>query len=306
MIVYPYLFLRINNLFHKNILVYFILSIVLLITLTACDGIPFTGSDKTSEAELDKSILEPVYTPAPRTSGSSDLSKMDSGVGGLSLVDNGSRGIVVHGIGSVSVTPDVAILSVGVEVFSASVNEARKQAAKAMDDVMEAAKSEGVLSKDIETTMFSIYPRYNYEEVEVDGKRMGQQVLTGYVVSNTALIKIRNVSKVGEVIDKTSESGGDYSRINGIDFNVDDPSMMMQGLRRQAVEDAVEKANQYALLAGVSLGELISLSEVSAPDPLAQSEGGFGMRAMAAPMTSSISPGESKLRLAVIAKFSIE
>ena len=52
--------------------------------------------------------------------------------------------------------------------------------------------------------------------------------------------------------------------------------------------------------------ELLNLEEVSAPDPLAQSEGGFGMRAMAAPMTSSISPGESKLRLAVIAKFSIE
>ena len=48
------------------------------------------------------------------------------------------------------------------------------------------------------------------------------------------------------LIDKASESGGDYSRINGIDFNVDDPSMMMQGLRRQAVEDAVEKAKDMA------------------------------------------------------------
>lgn len=304
--VHWYSFSRTNYLFQRNIFVYFILSVVLLITLAACDGLPFTGSDKMEETDLLKNTLEPVFTPAPRNIGSSVMSKNDSAVGALTVADNGSRGIVVNGIGSVSVTPDVAILSVGVEVFSASVNEARKQAAKAMDDVIEAAKSEGVLSKDIETTMFSIYPRYNYEEVEVDGRRIGQQVLTGYMVSNTAQVKIRNVSKVGEVIDKTSVSGGDYSRINGIDFIVDDPSTMMQGLRRQAVGDAVEKANQYALLAGVSLGELISLSEVSAPDPLTQSEGGFAMRAMSAPMTSSISPGESKLRLAVIAKFSIE
>ena len=273
--------------------------------LAGCDGIPFTGSDKGKEPILEKATLDPVYTPASRSL-SSTQNLNDSTMSAVSFGDSNSRGIVVNGIGAVSVAPDVAILSIGVEVFSESVNVARKQAAEAMDDVIEAVKGEGVLQKDIETTMFSIYPRYNYEEIEVDGRRVGQQVLTGYAVSNTAQIKIRNVSKVGQVIDRASESGGDYSRINGIDFDVDDPSMMMKELRQKAVENAVEKAVQYALLAGVSLGELISLSEVSGPESFSQSEGGFGMRAMAAPMTSSISPGENRLRLAVVAKFSIE
>ena len=176
--VHWYSFSRTNNLFQRNIFVYFILLVVLLITLAAFDGIPFTQSDKMEETDLVENTLEPVFTPAPRDIGSSVMSKNDSAVDALTVADNSNRGIVVNGIGSVSVTPDVAILSVGVEVFSASVNEARKQAAKAMDDVIEAAKSEGVLSKDIETTMFSIYPRYNYEEVEVNGRRIGQQVLT--------------------------------------------------------------------------------------------------------------------------------
>ena len=273
--------------------------------LAGCDGIPFIGSDKGKEPILEKATLDSVYTPVSRSL-SSTQNINDSTMSAVSFGDSNSRGIVVNGIGAVSVAPDVAILSIGVEVFSESVNVARKQAAESMDDVIEAVKGEGVLQKDIETTMFSIYPRYNYEEIEVDGRRVGQQVLTGYAVSNTAQIKIRNVSKIGQVIDRASESGGDYSRINGIDFDVDDPSMMMKELRQKAVENAVEKAVQYALLAGVSLGELISLSEVSAPESFSQSEEGFGMRAMAVPMTSSISPGENRLRLAVVAKFSIE
>ncbi|MBI51031.1 MAG: hypothetical protein CL781_06855 [Chloroflexi bacterium] len=285
---------------------YFLGFVFFTAVLVSCDKLPFSGEENTQETATDQKVLEPVYTPAPSNSNITPQTMNNSVDRGVFNGDNNSRGIIVNGTGLITVVPDVAILSIGVEVFSSTVKEARGVAAEAMDDVIEAVKGEGVLSKDIETTKFSIYPRYNYEEIEVDGRRIGQQVLTGYAVSNVAQIKIMNIEKVGTIIDEASESGGNYSRINGIDFIVNDPSPLMKGLRQNAVENAVEKAAQYAVLTGVSLGELISLNEVSSPQPMAQAEGAYGMRAMSSSVGSQISPGENILELTVVAKFSIE
>ena len=95
-------------------------------------------------------------------------------------------------------------------------------------------------------------------------------------------------------------------RIDGISFTVENDELYLFALRKQAVEDAFEKATQYASLTGVELGPILSLSEIGNPSVQSFAEMDYGMRAMAAPASSSISGGELEITLSVNAVFSIQ
>ena len=160
--------------------------------------------------------------------------------------------------------------------------------------------------KDIQTTRFSISPRYDYEETIINGKRVGTQVLTGYTVSNTVKAKIFEVDKVGKIIDSAADAGGDYVRINGVDFTVDDPSPYKTTIRKMAVEEAVNKAQEYALLTNVELGPIISLDEMGSGSIQSPYEADYGMRMMAAAPTTSINSGQLEISLTVNTLFAIK
>jgi len=280
-----------------------VLGLLILITAFACSrnesGLN-TGIDV-----LEPTALSPVYASSSTFAEEGTV----RGVANLDSlhVDGLMGGIRVSGTGTVSVEPDVAILQVGVEVFAGKVSIARSEASKAMDSVVTVLKKEGVEEKDIQTTKFNIYPRYDYEEVTVNGKRIGTQVLTGYTVNNTVKAKIYEIDKVGDIIDKSADAGGDYVRINGIDFTVDDPSPYQTEIRKMAVEDAVEKAQDYALLTDVELGPVIELYEMNSGSLHSPYEADYGMRMMAAAApTTSISAGQLEISLTVDTLFAIK
>jgi len=217
-------------------------------------------------------------------------------------------GIWVTGQASVSVDPDLVLLNVGVEAMAETVAEARTQAATAMDAIVAAVKENGLEDKDVQTLSFNIWPQYEYPEVEENGRRVRKQTLVGYTINNTARIKIRDVDTVGTIIDDVAEAGGDYTRINGIQFSIEDPSAYMDDLREQAVEDAVAKAEHFASLTDVEVGDLLFISEVGRGVDVrdfVQLESRAMMAAAAAPATS-ISGGELELSLNVQAVFAIE
>ena len=140
----------------------------------------------------------------------------------------------------------------------------------------------------------------------VRGKRTGRQVLTGYFVNNVVKVRIRELEKACEVIDRTASAGGDSIRINGISFTVDDLSPYKVLLRKGAVEDSLVKANHYATESGVTLGPLISLSETSVPAIQSfQKDMAFGMRAMSESMPTSVSGGELDIHHSIHATFAI-
>jgi len=165
------------------------------------------------------------------------------------------QGIQVTGSGSAFGNPDVAILSLGVSVERTSVEEARDEAATAMQRVIDSLKENGVAEKDIHTQRFSIQPRYNY----IDGK----QVLRGYEVTNTVATKVRNIDTAGEVIDDATTAGGDLIRVQSITFSIDDPKELRNQARVEAMKDAHDKAETLAEQGGVELGKPISISEVA-------------------------------------------
>ena len=274
--------------------------------------LPFIiGCTTNGEAAETSESISPadVYDLEPAPQGSnSKLGKYSRSQGSVqaqaSLLTQ--RGITVTGSGSVSVEPNLAIMNIGVEVLAKTVGVARLAAAEAMDSVTDTLKKEGVGDKDVQTRRFNISPRYDYEEIIVDGRHTGKQVLTGYVVNNSAVVKIKDLENVGQIVDKAAEAGGDLVRIEGISFTVDDDDLYLSTLRKQAVEDAFEKATQYASLTGVELGPLLSLSEIGSPSIQSFAEMDYGMRAMAAPAASPISGGELEITLSINAVFSIQ
>ena len=280
-----------------------VLALFILIAAFACSS--NEPASNTGIGSPEPTALSPVYASSStfgeegRVRGVANLDSLH--------VDGAIGGIRVSGTGTVSVEPDVAILQVGVEVFAGKVSTARSEASKAMDSVVSVLKKEGVEEKDIQTTRFNIYPRYDYEEVTINGKRIGTQVLTGYTVNNTVKAKIYEIDKVGEIIDKGADAGGDYARINGVDFTVDDPTPYQTEIRKMAVEDAVGKDQEYALLTNVELGPVIELNEMTPGSVHSPYEADYGMRMMAAaPPTTSISAGQLEISLTVNTLFAIK
>ncbi len=219
-------------------------------------------------------------------------------------------GIWVSGEGTLSLPPDLASLDFGVEVSAPTVSEANEQAATAMDAIIEVLKERGVKDEDIQTSRYSVYPRYNYVEEEKDGIRSGKEVLTGYRVNNRATVKLRDLDEIGEVIDEVVEAGGDVVRISNISFTLEDPKPKMAELREMAVADAKSKAGHLAELSDVTLGRLIYMSEGGVSPSVRgfareSLDFGYAVPAAAALSAPSVSGGEVTLSLRVQAGFAI-
>jgi len=218
------------------------------------------------------------------------------------LISQQSTGIWVTGEGTVTVVPDIALLSLGVEAQTDTVAVAQSQAATAMAAVEAELDRFGVDDKDIKTTQFSIYPVRRWS----DEKQ--QEVLIGYRVVNTVTVKVRAVEDTGGIIDAVTTAGGDFIRINSISFTVDDPDAYKEEAREKAMADAEAKASQLARLGNVKLGSPTYINEsggyVSGTRPI-YAESGMPMPAPAAPPTA-ISPGETEIRLSVQVVYGIQ
>jgi uncharacterized protein YggE len=214
-------------------------------------------------------------------------------------------GIGVTGFGKVTMEPDMALLSLGVEVRAETVEAARSEAAGAMTGIFEVLKARGIGDMDIQTKYFNIYPEYTYHEVNESGTRYNKQVLTGYRVSNTITAKIRDLEVVGTTIDDVVEVGGDAIRINSIQFIVEDASAARVQARENAVLDALAKADQFATLTGVTRGNLLFITESNSSVPQARSFVGMEAAAFADSAVTPISAGELELQISVQVVFAI-
>ncbi|MBK9180112.1 MAG: SIMPL domain-containing protein [Acidimicrobiales bacterium] len=202
----------------------------------------------------------------------------------------GGAGIAATGTGRVTGTPDTATVNLGVQVRADTAAAALDRANQGAAAVIDVLRRNGVDEADIATSNLSIYPVYDEN---------GQRV-TGYEASNTVTATLRDVDGAGTLIDATARAAGDDVVLNGISFSISDTGEMMQQARQQAVEAAQAQAEELAAAAGVSLGELISLTEsggVTPPVPYAtQADMGGGV---------PIEPGTQELSLTVTAVYAI-
>lgn len=210
------------------------------------------------------------------------------------------RTIQVNGSGSVTGDPDIATLNIGVSVQKKTVAEAREIAAKAMADLIETLKSNGIDEEDINTENFNIYPQYDWTEKG--------RILIGYSVNNTVRAKVSELDTISDVIDDAAEAGGDYVIVNSIQFSIDDPKPLQTQARSLAVKDAEAKAQTLAEASGVVLGKPITITEntyfVSPPVPYAVADAAFDEDE--AHTSTPIVPGELTITVNVSLIYEIE
>ena len=260
-------------------------------------------------ASTQISVAEPsIGAPAPAVVGQLVGRAPTQAFSPLLQTGSSQAGIWVTGQGTVTLEPDLALLNLGVESIAKTVAEARDEAAGAMDAIVSALRARGVEDRDIQTRFFNISPQYEFPEVFEEGIRTRKQVLVGYRVNNSAAVKIRDLDAVGQIIDEVATAGGDATRINGISFTVEDSKPFMAQLREDAVGDALAKAQQLASLTGVSLGQLVFISESGGGLPVVRAfdEQAGAFAASAQSFSTGISGGELELRMTVQAVFGIQ
>lgn len=169
-----------------------------------------------------------------------------------------SNGISVTGSGTVSGTPDTLKLVMGVQVTRPAVNTALDDANAAAAKVQTVLKQSGVADRDLQTSGLSIQAQYSY-----DGNK---QTLVGYQVSENLTATLRDLKTAGATISAAAAAGGDATRVDSVSLDRSDTGALVTSAREAAFKQAKEKAVQYARVAGVDLGDVVTIQEsVSTP-----------------------------------------
>lgn len=179
--------------------------------------------------------------------------------------DPTANSIVVNGTGRVSVPPDAAQLTLGVEAQAATLAEATADAGRRMSAVVARVKGLGVADADIATVAYSVDPRTAPSD---PARRDEPPRIVGYHVSNLVRVTVRKLPDAGPILDAAVAAGA--NAVRGIQFTLLDSTKPLTDARASAVGDAMVKARQLAAAAGVALGEVISIREtgISSPVPL--------------------------------------
>ena len=192
--------------------------------------------------------------------------------------------------------PDVATVSTGVVTQAADANAARRANAAQMDMVMSAIRAAGIAERDVQTSGINLNPQYRYAENQ-------PPTITGYQASNTVNVKVRDLSKLGRVLDAFVAQGA--NQINGPSFEVDQPESAYDEARTAALKKAQARAQVYADTLGLRVRRIVSISEggASMPRPMPM------MRAMAADAMmakeTAVSPGETALSVSLDVVFEL-
>tara|TARA_R110002096_G_scaffold166491_1_gene335781 strand:+ start:247 stop:930 length:684 start_codon:yes stop_codon:yes gene_type:complete len=167
--------------------------------------------------------------------------------------EENQRTITITGQGQVSVKPDVAIVETGVVTQAKTAAEALTANTQAMQAVFDAIKELGIEDRDMRTSQFSV------NAIHTRPERGEASRISGYQVSNLVSITLRNLDRVGEVMDRVVSTGS--NELRGIRFQVEKPGPLMDGAREDAVKDALRKAKIYVAAAGVALGPVLTINE---------------------------------------------
>ncbi len=186
----------------------------------------------------------------------------------------GMRQVTVVGHGETRGRPDTAHIQIGVETSASTTGEALEQNNAQVEAVMNRLEALGVAEEDMQTRDFSIYPRYDDNGREV----------TGYNVTNTISVTIRDLDQAGTLLDEVVEVGA--NRIYGISFSVETPDELLAQARDEALENARSKAESLAQGSNATLGEVLVITEnvgSDSPIPL-----GFGSDELAESQAAAV------------------
>lgn len=193
----------------------------------------------------------------------------------------------VSGEGSVTVAPDEAQTSLGVQKTAGSVAAAQEQVNQVMKSATNKLKALGIAEADIQTTNYSVYPNYQ-----------AGQTPNGYVVSANLLIKIHDFTKVGPTLDLAGQLG--MNQVGGLAFTLSDElkAKTLSQARKQAIEAAEKKAQELAQLSGMKLGRIVNVTEgeMGGPRPVPMMTAGVADKAIQSTPTE-VSLGTTEVKV---------
>lgn len=169
------------------------------------------------------------------------------------------RTITVTGTGTVTLTPDIAYVSIGVHSTDASASAAMADNNAKAAAVIAVIQAAGIQAKDIQTTNFSVYPQPVYDDNY-------NQVGVTYAVNNTVYVTVRDLTKLGEMLDATVQAGA--NNLGSISFDVADKTEALSQARLAAVENARAQADELTSATDVSLGDVQTISYYDSSAPL--------------------------------------
>jgi uncharacterized protein YggE len=214
-----------------------------------------------------------------------------------SFVSANTDSVTVEGIGTISGTPDVLLVSLQVSVEAATAHAALDGANGVVERVLSTLRAHGVAPADIQTAGLSLNPTYEYDN--------GKQTKTGYAAGQSLAVKLRSADRRGETISAASDVSEDVT-INGLSFDLENNAGLLARAQNASFAMAKEEAARYASLAGRTLGRVMAINQVtnaSAPGPVAA---GLGFAPAAAPSSAvPISGGSQPVSVSVVVTWAL-
>lgn len=217
---------------------------------------------------------------------------------GLAHADEVRRSISINGEAAISAKPDVAYVSIGVENAGKVATEVLAANSKTTGDVLAALKAAGIDAKDLQTSGFTVQPQILRPQSSSLSSSDDSPSITGYTVGNTVNVTLHDLPRLGDVLDKAVTAGA--NSIDGIQFDVSNPSQLLDDARKAALADARRKAEIYANASGLKLGKLVELSENTGP------VGGPVYRTKMVQAAVPIESGANTLNVTVSARFEFD
>lgn len=181
--------------------------------------------------------------------------------------------ITVSGEGKATVAPDVARVSFSVQNTATTVAAAQEATTKQANDAIGLVKEQGIAEKDVRTLAYNIAPQYSYPTCAY-GTPCNPKV-TGYQVSQTVEVTVRELAKVGDLLAGLGKL--EVQNVSGPAFGLDDAAAGYDAARADAIKKAKAQANALAKELGVKLGKIVNFSESSGGYPYPMSYGMGGM-----------------------------
>ncbi len=213
--------------------------------------------------------------------------------------EDADRFVTVSGLGEVFAAPDMARINVGIVTEAKTAAKAVAENSTQMAGVFGILRSLGIEDKDMQTSNFSVQPKYETYEAN----RQRRDRIVGYRVFNQVRVAVRDLDNLGDVLDRLV-TRGEANQLNGISFHISEPEPLLDQARRHAVNDARRKANLYADQASVRLGKVLSIQEHGGPRPQAP-QVAFATRERAS-ADVPIARGEQSLSTSVTVTFALQ
>jgi len=210
-----------------------------------------------------------------------------------------ARTLTVTGTGTVTLTPDIAYVTIGVHTEDTDITQAIESNNSQAQAVVDALRNSGIDAKDLQTSNFSL--NTSTQTDQLTGKPTG----TTYAVDNTVSVTVRDLSKLASLLDTAVHAGA--NNINSVSFDLADNTSALAQARQKAMENASTLAAELSRTAGVNLGSIQTIAYSENPvEPYTGFGLGGGVAAPAASVSVPINPGQLQLSASVTVTYGLK